>query len=103
MRKACAYPWRALCTEGAEYPPAMDHPAHTLAAAHRNETYRIRRFAGIVGSDQYAAGNNGTPLMLKNAGGVAVTTAKCEGSLKGRNTDLRLRLTLLLLRIFSPR
>jgi hypothetical protein len=77
------------------------HPAHTLAAARRNETYRIRRFSGIVGSDQYTAGNNGTPLIGKYAGAVAVTTAKCEGSLRGRNTDLWLGLTLLWLSICS--
>src|SRR5215213_6157933 len=86
---------------GAEYPPAMDYSAHTLAAARRNETCRIRRFAGIVGSDQYTAGNNGTPLIGKYAGGVAITTAKCEGSLKGRTTDLWLGLTLLWLSICS--
>ena len=58
----------------------VDHPAHTLATARRNETYRIRRFLGIVGSDQYTPGNNEILQIGKYAGGVAVTTAKCEGS-----------------------
>ena len=79
----------------------MDHPAHTLATAHRNETYRIRRFSGIVGSDQYTAEDNEILQIGKYTGGVAVTTAKCEGSLKGRTTDLRLGLTLLWLSICS--